>query len=467
MEQDFFKDGFNSTLNQINSILSAETGGEYVNNIQQILEKGVADIEKAASTDQSLGIRQGFVAEEYHNLQAKLYLAREKIDGSSEVLHSRKLDSADIKYVTPDGTEDIQVKYHGSAESTLNELLHHDYTDMKKIVPWGQVGEIQELIEKKINNLSRCVDIDSIQSIEKLREIKETLASKINSDTHTYSRATSNELTNQAAQHNIDEDQFHLGISDNVILGTVISESFEAAAQATLISSVISCAPVLCKEIRNAFSGQGFDANNVFSIALNSAPKSFIRGAVSAISYNACQAEWLGNTFQNVTPAGVGALTVFALRTAENAIDLCSGRITQEQFSNQLIKDSLVTSMSYIGGIVGQTIIPIPVFGAAIGSLVGGLIASAGISGFTLFISNQSNLLITLPQQKPIIIQNYTLPHDVLNHLKLRLPQKRDPSFRTPVIPKLNKRNPTLSATNFPLLKRGLISLNKEGYILY
>lgn len=104
-----------------------------------------------AITDQSLNVKQGFVAEAHH---AESYNIRAASQGKNNHRASRDTgihndQKTDIRIKTPDETVDFQLKYYGKAEKTAVELSHPDYDDVGKVGPAEQIDGIKESAKRR------------------------------------------------------------------------------------------------------------------------------------------------------------------------------------------------------------------------------------------------------------------------------------------------------------------------------
>jgi hypothetical protein len=94
-----------------------------------------------------------------------------------------------------------------------------------------------------------------------------------------------------------------------------------------------------------------------------------------------CRTGLLGSSLRTVSPEFIGVATAVAMNAIHNGIGLASGRITQAEFAEVCLRDVVVAGMGLGGAYLGQSLIPIPVFGALIGNLIGTSIGGFVVAG--------------------------------------------------------------------------------------
>ncbi|WP_429020623.1 hypothetical protein [Aeromonas veronii] len=104
-----------------------------------------------AITDQSLNVKQGFVAEAHH---AESYNIRAASQGKNNQRASRDTGvyndpKTDIRVKTPEETVDFQLKYYGGADQTAAQMSHPDYDDVGKVGPAEQIDGIKESAKRR------------------------------------------------------------------------------------------------------------------------------------------------------------------------------------------------------------------------------------------------------------------------------------------------------------------------------
>ncbi len=66
--------------------------------------------------------------------------------------------------------------------------------------------------------------------------------------------------------------------------------------------------------------------------------------------------------------------------------DMTTGKRKAQDLGGMALTATTSVGTSIIGGIIGQTLIPIPVFGALVGSVIGGFIGERGCRKITKII---------------------------------------------------------------------------------
>jgi len=165
----------------------------------------------------------------------------------------------------------------------------------------------------------------------------------------------------------------------------------------------------------------------------------------------------------------LGAVVTLVMQTVKNSILVAAGKMTVQQMGSAFVDTVIVSSGYIVGGIIGQALLPqLPVIGYLLGSLVGTafcvvynigkkkLISFCVDTGFTCF---------------GLVEQNYELPEEVLNEIGVEtIPIPRTEIVRTDAprtsIQTTNINTVSLETIDITVLRRGVIGVNKIGYII-
>ena len=160
-------------------------------------------------------------------------------------------------------------------------------------------------------------------------------------------------------------------------------------------------------------------------------------------------------------------MVVITIETVKNSILLAQGKITAREMGGKLI-DTSITTFAFLGamklgGMIGQSIAPqLPVVGFLIGSLIGCgccavyqigkkcLISFCKDSGFTCF---------------GLVEQEYSLPDEALKDMGVDLAKIQMANVQRANIQYANIKGANTNSIQLKMIRRGVFSLNKIGYV--
>ena len=186
----------------------------------------------------------------------------------------------------------------------------------------------------------------------------------------------------------------------------------------------------------------------------------------------AIQKGLFGDGLNTVNPSVVGVSVAIILETIKNSLLVAAGKMTSTEMGSQFV-DTLVVSSGYlvstkIGGAIAQAFFPeLPGIGFAIGSLLGCSVAVVYNIGKKKFISFCVDTGFTC---FGLVEQNYELPDKVLKELGIgtakisRANVGRTQIKRTEDTTDIGRTS--YETVNMTVLRRGIIGVNKIGYLL-
>ena len=173
-----------------------------------------------------------------------------------------------------------------------------------------------------------------------------------------------------------------------------------------------------------------------------------------------------------VNPSVVGVAVTVILGTIKDSLLVAAGKMTSTEMGIQFV-DILVVSSGYlvsmkIGGVIAQALFPeLPGIGFAIGSLLGCSVAVVYNIGKKKLISFCVDTGFTC---FGLVEQNYELPDEVLKELGIdtvkigRAKVRRTQIKRTEATTNVGRTS--YETVNMTVLRRGVIGVNKIGYVL-
>ena len=286
-----------------------------------------------------------------------------------------------------DNGQSIQSKFYNGIENTLNGVLSHSEkypnfsVDGAYHVPRDQFEHLQQLLETgTIDGLSER----KIDRLLALIEEVEMATGKPAGDVIKASEATYSEVQQGRVHDTLDGRESKVNEKNEMMKAKARENnaaSWDGAANAAALGAAAGGGVALVQKIwrkhqdgRNLFKGD-FTVDDWRDLGLN-----VTKGVgIGAISGSALY--FLTNSTDLSAPfAGAVVSSITGIGTLYT--DYRSGKIDQDQFiesSYMVATEAAIVSVSVLAG---QTLIPIPLLGAFIGSCAGKLVASVVASGF-------------------------------------------------------------------------------------
>ncbi len=428
----------------------------------------------------NLGVEQfkGFVAEEMHAGTFNLDALRKGSSHRAFTLQDNRYGSVDID--TNFG-KTYQVKYANHADQAENyqSVLDPDtrlpkYHGDERLIAAEQIDDARAWASRRASSELR-EDVAASH-----RETAEHLTGTVSDGEGVQSKELSikesKEIAREAKKGGFDPENHGIAKEsyiDNVRIN-YLNQAMKAGLTAASITAIMQLVPELYKAIDYLIKHGELDINQIKKSGvtiLSASAEGFLRGSIAYGVEMAIQHGLLGEALKNVNPTIVGVAVSVILGTVKNSILVATGKMTATEMGIQFV-DALVVSSGYlvsmkIGGIIAQALFPqLPGIGFAIGSFLGcslavfynigkkKLISFCVDTGFTCF---------------GLVEQNYELPEEVLNEIGIDTIKISRTNVATTEIPRItttdNVGRTQYETVNITVLRRGVIGVNKIGYV--
>lgn len=338
---------------------------------------------------------QGFFAEEWHAHTLSIDAFKKGIhDFVVTVPASTGRGSPDIIIDHADGQRIIaQLKYYKTPLDTAKQLWDAGYSDTQfKIVPADQAADVvARSAEKSLVDAREHVREAARHSVDRVTDRVSTAGA----ESRPLTRHDSEELT-RAAQRG-DDVMSQLGmlsaeeVAERVAIG---------GATAAGIGAALTFAPFALRALGAWYEGDRERAKDLLSDSVSPTAKSAawagVQGAMATALIESARGGALGPALAELSPGAVGAIAVVVVQSLRDGHALYTGKISAAEFALRCTTTSAVAAGSVAGAALGQALIPIPVLGSLIGSVLGGLVARGGIAALTWSIEKVSTLLSPL-----------------------------------------------------------------------
>ncbi len=309
---------------------------------------------------------------------------------ASEALHQRtpSANIEDVPRTGPvdyvDGGVDIQSKYYNGLRNTLDGVASHAEENNAFVtgegryhIPRDQFEQLRELRE------TDTVDGLSERHIEQLKAQIEALQRETGrsiEDLVDAGEATYGEVQQGEVHKTVDRQEQGLKRDDEELRdqapdehGPSLAGSVEAAAVGAAVGAGVTLAGTLWakhREGKNPFREGEFSTEDWKDVGLNTATGAGT-GAVAGFSVY-----WLTNSTDLAAPFA-GSLVSGLMGIGALLKEHQQGSISDEEFADLSLIVAADAAVVGIAAVAGQTLIPVPVLGAFIGSVAGKLVASA------------------------------------------------------------------------------------------
>lgn len=497
--KDSFSEAYRRFTESSGSLVGVIDANQYATDVQDAIDLAVEQIEKAANSNLDTHFAKGFVAENWHSSThnidaiAKGMKARTAVDGSTEFGSSDVSgnwgEQFGLKYYK-NGAESAKAQsksyFERYSESRSkhpdqsfmeflekrgidpDEVLKHEsiYQGQTRIIPRDQLKEAIDFLRKQIQKETDSRPFLNPKLQDTLDNLSDRVRSQEGSESIPLSEEESRILTREARRYGIDRNLHGLTAENFVKWEYILRESGEAAIHAALISAVLKASPYIWKSLNELIEHGEISSENLESIATNAlsgAAKGALRGGLAAAITASCKTGLLGDSLKSVDPSIVATATILAMRTAQNAIKLSRGSITEGEFAEALLRDSFVLSFGVAGASVFQGLIPVPILGALIGNFIGSILAGFIYDGAnSLFIAFCTHTGFSFFK---VVEQSYTLPDHVLHEMGLDLIQLEATELENLEFDTIELDEVDLDTIEISVLKRGLIQVRRIGYL--
>ncbi len=377
------------------SICGAEKGIQYTDRIIRERDKLIEALNGFKGNAKSIDSLKGHIAEVWHGGTFNIDSAQKSSTAHAEVPQSHDFGSPDIVL---DSGETYQLKYRKTAKKSAEDQAtsykqaaknpHTKkgateriesgqvsenapvYEGQGRIIPSDQLEDAKKELGKKIAKES----INRPQEAGRYQDTLDHITDKVENDEGVSStpltKEKSEEIARDAKAGEVTPESVDLTNNDIIkikyVMKNAVKAGLQSAAIAAGISMVLSLSAKLVKEGKCFWDYEADDWKDVlFDIGIGG-----VSGGVTAGVLNI-----VGSYSASAVP-GVSALLMATFGIASLVPDYMDGKLTTDEFIVEAEMICFDAALILLSGVMGQTIIPVPALGAAIGS-VAGMIATA------------------------------------------------------------------------------------------
>lgn len=461
-----FKDTYNSVLQSYSGIDGAYHAANYINRVEVSIDNAKELLNSLAekNINKTVDTLKGDLSEAWHAGTLLIDAARNKqADVFADIPRDR--GPVDVVYGDNNNTYNAQLKYYKTSADTAKEISNPKYDNYEKVVPSDQLDGVKDYAHKQsLRNVNTRPD--QSDSYKHTSEVAQDRIKVGDSESKPISEKEMKEMANDYKKGEPDLDKYGLNTESILQWSDIFKDSGEAAAHAALITATLKSVPYIWGIIENYLKEGDLDLDEIKNNGINVISDSGIaglRGGISAVITGSCKAGLLGSSLKNVSLEFIGAATVITMNAIKYSFAYYKGDITKGEFVGNITRDVIITSCAVGGAAIGQALIPIPVLGALIGNMVGGLLVGIAYNaGEKLFFA----LLIEKGWTCfDLVEQNYTVSQDVLRRVGYNeLIAIGDFSTKSFTTNDFSVHSFTVNSLSIQPLKRGLIRCDVIRY---
>ena len=454
-------------------------GEEYVDEVETAIKQLEDSINNHPYRGQDVAHFQGYVQEVWHAGTFNVDAVAAGSDDVARTLDSHGKWSVDIAL---DSGKEYSAKSistgekSGIAQATFNsDTGKAGYDGQGRLVPKDHLDAARAETHRRagMNSLTKP------DLAEAYRETEGQLTDRISNDEGVESKTATRKQLEEMAKSGKDQKfkAEDVGLTTDSAINPeyIIKQALKAGYTTAAITVAMQLAPEIYKAIDYLIKHGELNVSQLKKMgekAITSGAEGFLRGTVSSSLLIMCEKGALGEALKNISPTLLGTVVAIVMQTVKNSILVAAGKMTSKQMGAAFV-DTLVVSGGYLigaklGGIIGQVIgCELPVVGYLLGSLIGTafavvynigkkkLIAFCVDTGFTCF---------------GLVEQNYELPVDVLKDMGVStIPIERVEISKNEVSTLDTRQDierTSYETIDITVLRRGVIGINKVGYVL-
>lgn len=464
--------------------LSTHMGMEYVSAVDAAIKQLEDNINNHQYRNLGINQLQGYMLEEWGAGTFNVDAAAADSVYRAEVLHSTTKDSVDvlIKQGGQDAGAYSAKSYADGAKSAIEQArLNPDtkqasYQGQGRLVPTDQLSDAQtEAHRQALRNQSVRPEV-SVAYAETEQRLTDTISTDDGTKSRTATRKDLEQIAKESKQQDFKASDHGMAVENVIQTEYLLKQALKAGYTAAAVTVAIQLAPEIYKAIDYLIKHGELDIQQIKKMGtkgISAGAEGFLRGSVASSLKIMCDAGMLGEVFKGINPAALGTVVALVMQTVKNSILVAAGKMSTQQMGAAFV-DTVVISGGYllgahIGGIIGQAFgFELPVVGYLLGSLIGTsfcvvynigkkkLISFCVDTGFTCF---------------GLVEQNYELPEDVLHEMGVEtIPIPRTQIERADV-PRTQVTGNRIEKSEYEtigitVLRRGVIGINKVGYVL-
>lgn len=492
------------------------TNGKYLNDIQVEIDKLTEAINAFKGNNNPQ--LKGYIAEVWHTYTFNINAAANRSTERASMVNSNKLGSVDV---STSWGEDYSLKYYKDGASSAmvqghplewayqryihslkdkstipnrkdflsmngidpnTDMMLGMYEGQARLIPSDQIKDaiaaLDKQISKELNNLNNP---DREQVAKIFQDVKSKLTDHLSSPAGDQSlplaETEAKVIAKLGKEGKFDPRRYDITAAKRSDIKYICTNIFNAGLNAAWVSALIKMVPDIYRLIKKMINDEKLseeDLSNIGKSGVSGGIQGFVLGTITASITTYAEMGELGDALkalsmsESFAPA-VSTIAVFACQAIYDSYKLTIGKISEEEFAIKTERNFYIASGSIAGGLSLQFIWGVPVLAYAIGSFIGSI-----LGGF--IFTTKEHIMMSLCIKGGytvfgLVKQDYSLPKDVCKKLGFDVYGISDYEYEKYTMEKYDNekykfehyKKETIDAI---ILKRGVISCRKIGYIL-
>lgn len=458
-----FERGYQAVADQFAAELVGREVSNFAARVEDSVEELIRDMAKMAQNDKWPDYVKGDVAELWHAGTLNLDATQRSID--VRAFAPRDASPIDVALRGGGHVEAAQLKYYRSAEHTARALSDPLYAGLDKVGPSDQLEGVREAAQRLATHHAARPDVAA-----PYEHTADTVDDRLRIDgaeSRPLTEKQSRELTESLRRDgDLDREQYNLTPNDVIRWEDIVREATTAAVRAALITAALQAAPYLVAIAKKGIETGEISAEDFVPLGRALPPaliRSSLSGALTAALVGAARKEVFGAGLKNVDPTHVSAVVVLGLCAVSNSLRAARGEISVQEAAARTAEDALSLAVAMGFGAIGQAVIPIPVLGYLVGSVVGALIAG-------LVIDRANTVIVGIAADTGwtffgLVDQDYRVPPELLAASGWRSVDLAVLEPRTATLRRLQPANLETATLDMAVLRRGVVAFRQVGYV--
>lgn len=264
-----------------------------------------------------------------------------------------------------------QAKLYQNATATAEQLARPHYDGMQRLVASDRLAGVENVLDKRLTLPSEGLRYENYQDAR--AQVTDHLA---------YGDIRSEGITLDEA-HRAAHDP--LGWANRQFARAGARQMGAAAKPAALLGGLTAGVGAVARETARVRAGETSASVAAFTAvgsAVGGAARSGLTAALGEAVRISAAAGRLPAALGGGTLPGAAAQAAFAV--AEAGLDLARGNCGPGQFAARSAAATVSTGLAWGCGVVGQTLLPVPVVGALVGGVVGQVAAACIVQGLQI-----------------------------------------------------------------------------------
>lgn len=472
--------GWEFAIKIMGADIAIHMGEEYVSSVEAEIRKLEENINNHRHRNYGIGQLQGFMFEEVAAGTFNVDAAAANSTDRASVLHSTLKDSVDIRL---NSGEMYSAKSYSTAEKTAkaqaifnSDSGHARYHGLSRLVPSDQLSNAKVVtLRETLRNQQTRPDISKSYA-ETNSRLTGTIKNEEGVSSKSVSRKELEDIGRKSKEQKFRAVDYDVTADSAIKPEYMLKQALKAGYTTAAITVTLQLAPEIYKAIDFLIKHGEIDIQqikNMESKAISAGAEGFLRGSISSSLLIMCEKGALGEAFKGINPSVLGTVVALVMQTVKNSILVACEKMSTQQMGAAFM-DTVVISGGYllgthIGGIIGQAIgYELPVVGYLLGSLIG--------TSFSVIYNIGKKKLISFCLDTGftcfgLVEQNYELPDEILHELGVEtIPIPRTQIDRIEIprveIPTINVNKSEYETIEITVLRRGIIGVNKIGYVM-